>query len=181
MDISQGTKQQENTRKRTTPLLEGSLGDAPSSDLAAFLCRHLLYNFLPSAFTSHFLFSSKKCHYMEKHQPAHSGRAGAGYSPHLLVTIYTVLCTFGAFLTHAMGKDRSGSLQCSQYLAFRLLLPQRLSFMYRERYIEMNLHHGWNCPISPLQRLSTQSIQSQKKRVRATGIGHFCVNTNDLH
>lgn len=132
-----------------------------------FMPCHLLYNFPPNAFTLHFLFSPEKCHHMEKHQPAHSGRAEAGYSPHFLVTIYTVLCTFGVFLTQAMRKDRSGSLQCSQYLTFRLSHSLRGGVLGtgRERHTEMNLYHGWNCPsISPLQGLSNQSQRMMTER-----------------
>lgn len=93
------------------------------------------------------------------------GRAGAGYSrekpsPHFLVIIYTVLCTFGVFLIQDMGTDRSGSLLCVVF-RFQTPTPSKTELQVQGQ-AEMNLERGL-CQYQPKTRALHQYVQSLKE------------------
>lgn len=166
--FSQCVRQQENIRKRTTLLLEGSLGYAPSSNLVAFLCPVTSSTISYQLHSLHISSSLLRDDIIWENirQLSSLGRAGAGYShekpsPRFLVIIYTVLCTFGVFLIQDMGTDRSGSLLCVVF-RFQTPTPSKAELQVQGQ-AEMNLERGL-CQYQPETRALHQYVQSLKEQ-----------------
>lgn len=141
--------------KRNNTVIRGKSGLIWSCII--FLPCHLLYNFLPNAFSPHFLLSFEDVtEWLGLQGPA--GYRCKKPIPHSLIMIDPALCALGAFLTQAMGMDKSElSFSLSDFDFFGSWVLSTAM----ERYSEINLQHGSEYKIS-----STNIYSPQKKRAK---------------
>lgn len=181
--FSYSTRQQKNIRKGTSLLLDGSLGDAPSSELVSFFC---LITSSVTSYQMHLLHISfsllrdvalwENTHHqfgLHRQEQWTAVTSPSRISSSLLTQVCVLWCV-------PPSGHGNGWVRLTSELRSSLWCHWRLSFMCGQGEIQWNKPSVWEgLPQCYPNRESPLLIYivPERRGIRATGMSDFCVNT----